>query len=91
MSIRVVIYTASWCKKCKEDEFINFLKNVRESSGPDVTFEEIKDENDFPENIISVPSIEVFEKDSLKYTYAGVSEITDCLEMELFNLTTHKP
>ena len=83
--IEVRIFTAPWCTKCKEEEFITLLKTV-EDNNRSVKFTKIEDDEDFPEDVTKVPSIQILKDDKLIHFYTGVEIISTCYEMDLESL-----
>ena len=83
--IVVKIYTAPWCTKCKEKDFVTLLKTV-EDNNSSYKFIKINDDEDFPEDITKVPAIQIFKNSKLLHHYVGVETISTCYEMDLESL-----
>ena len=83
--IVVKIYTAPWCTKCKEKDFVTLLKTI-EDNNSSYKFIKINDDEDFPEDITKVPAIQIFKDSKLIHHYIGVETISTCYEMDLESL-----
>lgn len=82
--IQVTIFTAPWCTKCKESSFVNLLQNANINAPKNTTFEYINEgDDDFPEDIVKIPTVRIAKDDTILHEYEGVQEITDSLEMDL--------
>jgi thioredoxin-like negative regulator of GroEL len=88
----VILFTASWCKKCKEKNFLEVIETVKETYSGSFDIIDIDDEDKIDQLEIedvptSVPTILILESDGkIKETYNGQREIIDNLEMALLAL-----
>ena len=82
--IQVTIFTAPWCTKCKEKSFVELLENANTSAPKDTTFQYVNEgDDDFPEDIVKIPTVRIAKDDTILHQYEGIKEITDSLEMDL--------
>tara|TARA_X000001036_G_scaffold417359_1_gene435264 strand:+ start:412 stop:693 length:282 start_codon:yes stop_codon:yes gene_type:complete len=88
----VILFTASWCKKCKEKIFLEVIETVKETYSGSFDIIDIDDEDKIDQLEIedvptSVPTILILESNGkIKETYNGQREIIDNLEMALLAL-----
>ena len=89
MSLSVVLFTASWCKKCKEESFLKVIDTVKKTYSVfevDIDDEEQIEHMELEEIPTSVPCVLILKDKLLLETLNGQSGILDNLEM---NLTTY--
>ncbi len=82
------IFTAPWCKKCKEETFTEFIETSKKEN-PEWEFFTINidDENSDSENEdnipTAVPTIQLVVERAIVETISGQKDILDQLEMAL--------
>ena len=81
--IEVKIYTAPWCTKCKEKSFVELLEMLTEKT-PTASFEYINEgDEDFPDDVLKIPTVRIINNTETLHEYTGVREITESIEMDL--------
>ena len=92
MTDGVILFTATWCKKCKEKTFLEVIETAKKTYSGSFDIIDIDDEDKIEELEIedpptSVPTILILDSDGkIKETYNGQKEIIDNLEMALLAL-----
>ena len=82
----IKLFTASWCKKCKEEKFLTMIETVKKENPEWELFSiNIDDENSDDEDNLptAVPTIQLVVERKIVETLSGQSEILDQLEMSL--------
>ena len=81
--IEVKIYTAPWCTKCKENSFVELLETLIENT-PTASFDYINEgDDDFPDDVVKIPTVRIINNTEILHEYTGVKEITESIEMDL--------
>tara|TARA_S200000501_G_C20486409_1_gene596233 strand:- start:142 stop:414 length:273 start_codon:yes stop_codon:yes gene_type:complete len=82
----IKLFTADWCKKCKEEKFLKFIETVKKENPEwemfsiNIDDEDSGDEDNLP---TAVPTIQLVVERKIVETLSGQSEILEQLEMSL--------
>ena len=84
----VKLFTASWCKKCKEPVFTELIENTKKEN-PEWEFfiididDENSDSDDMDNTPTAVPTIQLVVDRKIVETLSGQKDVIDNLEMAL--------